>query len=231
MADCPSPQSRIPNPESETRQQAGRRNQPAVPRVSPSRVDATELAALVDPCRSGDPQAWEAFVRHFQGRMFALAYSYAGDREDARDLAQDIFIRLYETRDQWVSGDEFLPWLFRVARNRSIDYLRRRKVRTPALTVPDDALADLPDHAPTPEAHAVAQAVASDRRSLLHAAMRGLSAINREIVVLRDVHGLSVQHVASVLGIPVGTVKSRASRARVELTEKVLALSRGRGDA
>jgi RNA polymerase sigma-70 factor (ECF subfamily) len=88
-------------------------------------------------------------------------------------------------------------------------------------------LADLPDHAPTPEA----QAVASDRRSLLHAALRGLSAINREIVVLRDVHGLSVQHVASVLGIPVGTVKSRASRARVELTEKVLALSRSRGDA
>jgi RNA polymerase sigma-70 factor (ECF subfamily) len=190
-------------------------------------MDASELAALVEPCRSGDSQAWEVFVRAFQGRIFALAYSYAGDREDARDLAQEIFVRLYETRDQWVGGDEFLPWLFRVARNRSIDYLRRRKVRTPALTVPEDALADLPDHAPTAEA----QAVASDRRSLLHAALRGLSAINREIVVLRDVHGLSVQHVASVLGIPIGTVKSRASRARVELAEKVLALSRGRGDA
>ena len=190
-------------------------------------VDTTELATLVEPCRSGEPEAWEAFVRGFQGRIFALSYSYVGDREDARDLAQEIFIRLYQTRDQWVAGDEFLPWLFRVARNRSIDYLRRRKVRTPALTVPDDALADLPDHAPTAEA----QAVASDRRSLLHAALRGLSAINREIVVLRDVHGLSVQHVASVLGIPIGTVKSRASRARVELAEKVLALSRSRGDA
>ena len=190
-------------------------------------MDATELAALVEPCRSGDAQAWEAFVRGSQGRIFALAYSYSGDREDSRDLAQEIFVRLYETRDQWVTGDEFLPWLFRVARNRSIDYLRRRKVRTPALTVPEDTLAELPDSAPTPEA----KAVASDRRSLLHAALRGLSAINREIVVLRDVHGLSVQHVASVLGIPVGTVKSRASRARVELTEKVLALSRGRGDA
>ena len=190
-------------------------------------VDITELAALVEPCRSGEPLAWETFVRGFQGRIFALSYSYVGDREEARDLAQEIFVRLYETRDQWVTGDQFLPWLFRVARNRSVDYLRRRKVRTPALTVSEDMLADLPDHAPTPEA----QAVASDRRSLLHAALRGLSAINREIVVLRDVHGLSVQHVASVLGIPVGTVKSRASRARVELTEKVLALSRGRGDA
>ena len=190
-------------------------------------MDATDLAALVEPCRSGDPQAWEAFVRGFQGRIFALSYSYVGDREEARDLAQEIFIRLYETRDQWAPGDEFLPWLFRVARNRSVDYLRRRKVRTPALTAPEETLADLPDHAPTAEA----QAVASDRRSLLHAALRGLSAINREIVVLRDVHELPVQHVASILGIPVGTVKSRASRARVELAERVLALSRGRGGA
>jgi RNA polymerase sigma-70 factor, ECF subfamily len=190
-------------------------------------VDIAELAALVDPCRSGDPQAWEAFVRRFQGRIFALAYSYAGDREDARDLAQEIFIRLYETRDQWVTTDEFLPWLFRVARNRSVDYLRRRKVRRPALTAPEDTLADLPDHAPTAEA----EAVASDRRSLLRAALRGLSAISREVVVLRDVHELPVQHIATILGIPVGTVKSRASRARVELAEKVLALSRGRGEA
>jgi RNA polymerase sigma-70 factor (ECF subfamily) len=190
-------------------------------------VDAAELAALVEPCRSGDAQAWEAFVRGFQGRIFALSYSYVGDREEARDLAQEIFVRLYETRDQWVGGDEFLPWLFRVARNRSVDYLRRRKVRTPAHTVPEDTLADLPDHAPGAEA----QAVASDRRTLLHAALRGLSAISREIIVLRDVHDLPVQRVASILGIPIGTVKSRASRARVELAERVLALSRGRGDA
>lgn len=190
-------------------------------------MDATELAALVEPCRSGDAQAWETFVRGLQGRIFALSYSYVGDREEARDLAQEIFVRLYETRDQWAPGDEFLPWLFRVARNRSVDYLRRRKVRTPARVVPEETLDELPDHAPTAEA----QVVAADRRSLLHAAMRGLSAINREIVVLRDVHGLSVRHVADILAIPAGTVKSRASRARVELAERVLALSRGRGDA
>ena len=190
-------------------------------------MDATELAALVEPCRAGDALAWEAFVRGFQGRIFALSYSYVGDREEARDLAQEIFVRLYETRDQWAGGDEFLPWLFRVARNRSIDYLRRRKVRTPAVAVSDETLAEFPDAAPGPET----QAVESDRRTLLRAALAGLTAINREIVVLRDVHGLSVQHVASILAIPVGTVKSRASRARVELAAKVLALSRGRGEA
>ena len=191
-------------------------------------MDATsDLSTLVERCRAGDALAWEAFVRQIQGRMFALAYSYAGDREDARDLAQEIFVRLYEARGQWPSGDEFLPWLFRVARNRSVDYLRRRSVRRPAVTVGEAEIAALPDPAPGAEA----QAIASDRRGLLHAALRGLSAINREIVVLRDVHGLDIKQVASILGIPLGTVKSRASRARVELAERVLALSRGRGEA
>ena len=190
-------------------------------------MDASDLPTLVERCRAGDATAWETFVRQMQGRLFALAYSYAGDREDARDLAQEIFVRLYESRGQWPSGDEFLPWLFRVARNRSVDYLRRRSVRRPAATVDEADIAELPDLSPGAEA----QAIASDRRSLLHAALRSLSAINREIVVLRDVHGLPIQQVASILGVPLGTVKSRASRARVELAARVLALSRGRGEA
>ena len=188
-------------------------------------MEPADLSTLIDGCRAGDSLAWEGFVRHFQGRVFALAYSYAGEREDARDLAQEIFVRLYEARAQWVTGDEFLPWMFRVARNRSVDYLRRKKVRTPVVTVDESVIADLPDPAPSAEA----MAVDSHRRGLLHAALRGLSAINREIVVLRDVHGLSIQQVSSILGIPLGTVKSRASRARVELAERVMALARGRG--
>jgi RNA polymerase sigma-70 factor (ECF subfamily) len=190
-------------------------------------VDPTDLTSLVDGCRAGDALAWEAFVRQIQGRMFALAYSYTGDREDARDLAQEIFVRLYEVRNQWPSGEEFQPWLFRVARNRSVDYLRRRSVRRPAATADENEVAELADPSPGAEA----QAIESDRRGLLHTALRGLSAINREILVLREVHGLPIQQVAAILGIPIGTVKSRASRARVELTERVLALSRGRGEA
>jgi RNA polymerase sigma-70 factor (ECF subfamily) len=189
-------------------------------------LEASNLATLVERCRAGDDLAWEAFVRQVQGRIFALSYSYAGDREDARDLAQEILVRLYEARSRWPSGDEFVPWLFRVARNRSVDYLRRRNVRRFGATAGEEAMADLPDPAPGAEA----QAIVSDRRRLLHAALRGLSAINREIVVLRDVHGLPIQQVASILGVPLGTVKSRASRARVELAERVLALARGRGE-
>jgi RNA polymerase sigma-70 factor (ECF subfamily) len=190
-------------------------------------VHTDDLASIIERCRAGDPPAWEAFVRAYQGRLFALAYSYAGNREDARDLAQDMFIRLYEARGDWPTGDEFYPWLYRVARNRSVDFLRRRKVRTPAHPAGEDALENLADPAPDAEA----AAVTSSHRRLLHLALQGLSAINREIVVLRDVHGLPVEQVSRMLRVPIGTVKSRASRARVELAARVLALSRGRSDA
>ena len=190
-------------------------------------METQELTRLVARCRSGDELAWEAFVLEFQSRLYALAYSYVGDREEARDLAQEIFIRLYETRHRWAPGEDFVPWLFKVARNRSVDYLRRRRVRRPASTIDPAILNDLADPAPSSET----LAVESDRRHLLRTALKSLSRISSEIVLLRDVHGLSVQHVASVLGIPVGTVKSRASRARGELTQRILALRRPAGAA
>jgi len=183
-------------------------------------VDDLDLSTLIDRCRAGDNLAWEAFVRRFQGRIYGLAYSYVGEREEARDLAQDIFVRLFETRDRWAGADEFMPWLIHVARNRSVDFLRRRKVRRPAIAVQEDASFQLPDDQPSPEA----RTIEASQRSLLHAALRGLSALSREILILRDVHGLPVQHVAETLGVPVGTVKSRASRARVELLTRVRAL-------
>jgi RNA polymerase sigma-70 factor (ECF subfamily) len=183
-------------------------------------VDQLELTTLIARCRAGDELAWEAFVRQLQGRIYALAYSYVGEREDARDLAQEIFIRLFETRDRWADGPEFMPWLIHVARNRSVDFLRRRKVRRPAVAVQEDEGFRLPDRQPDPET----RTVVASQRSLLHAALRGLSALSREVIVLRDVHGLSVQHVAATLGVPVGTVKSRASRARAELVARVRAL-------
>ncbi len=187
-------------------------------------MDQPDLATLIESCRAGDDLAWEDFVRRFQGRIYALAYSYAGDREDARDLAQEIFIRLFETRDRWAGANEFMPWLIHVARNRSVDFLRRRKVRRPPVAVLEDEGYQIPDSQPTPET----RAVTASQRSLLHQALQGVSALSREILVLRDVHGLPVQQVASVLGVPIGTVKSRASRARLELIARVRALGGAR---
>jgi len=189
-------------------------------------LDILDLETLIARCRTGDELAWEAFVRQLQGRVYGLARTFVNDPEEAADLAQDIFIRLFETRKRWASVPEFMPWMFRVARNLAVDFLRRRKVRRPAVSVAADEVALATDAAAGPEA----QAIGESRRGLVRAALARISTLSREVLVLRDIHGLSVEEAARVLGVPTGTIKSRASRARAELAERVLALGRGRSD-
>ena len=75
-----------------------------------------ELETLLERCRSGDELAWEALVRRFQGRVFALAYHYLRDREEARDVAQETFIRIYKSLEGFQDTERFLPWMVRIAR-------------------------------------------------------------------------------------------------------------------
>jgi RNA polymerase sigma-70 factor (ECF subfamily) len=131
-------------------------------------------------------------------------------------------VRLYSSRRQWAAADRFLPWLIAIARNLSVDYLRRRRARTSATEVGLDAAAELTGGSLDPEA----QLTANRRRSLVWQALRRLTQISRETIVLRDIHGLSLEEVATTLHIPVGTAKSRTSRARIELAQQVLAISR-----
>lgn len=182
-------------------------------------VETVDLGTLIAQCRSGDPLAWEAFVRQYQSRIYGLAYSYARDRDEAADLAQEIFIRLFETRARWAPAAEFVPWMFQVARNRAVDFLRRRRVRRPAVSAPATELADLADPGEGPET----QALRRSRREELRAGLARLSNLSREVLLLRDVQGLTVQEVAATLGVPTGTVKSRASRARAELAAEMIA--------
>jgi RNA polymerase sigma-70 factor (ECF subfamily) len=177
------------------------------------------LASLIGPCRAGDELAWEAFVRRFQGRIFGLACVYVDDRDEAADLAQEIFIRLYERRARWPPDDEFLPWMFEVARNRAVDFLRRRKARRPPVSVPADGSLIVADRRGDPEARAIGRS----RLERLRAALRRLSAVSRQILLLRDVQGFSIEETAAMLGVPAGTVKSRSARARAELAEELVA--------
>jgi RNA polymerase sigma-70 factor (ECF subfamily) len=184
-----------------------------------------DLATLLPRCQAGDELAWEAFVRRFQGRIYGMACAYTGHPDDARELAQDVFVRLYETRGRWPEADRFVPWLVLTARNLCVDYLRRRKARTKAAEVELDEAAALTGAEPDPEE----RAGTSGRKSIVRRALSRLTAISRDIIILRDVQGLSIAEVARSLRIPTGTVKSRASRARVELAEHVLALSQAAG--
>lgn len=187
---------------------------------SPTRgpeAPTSEIGAIVERCRSGDALAWEALVRRFQGRVFSLAFHYLRDVESARDTAQEVFVKVYRKLDAF-EGDDFLPWLLRLTRNAALDQLRRRKAR-PAATTPvglADALPDASDPARELEV--------ATRCRLVHRALERMTEANREMIVLKEIAGLSFEEIAGLLGIPLGTVKSRSSRARVELASKVVEL-------
>jgi RNA polymerase sigma-70 factor (ECF subfamily) len=189
--------------------------------------DTMDQAELLRRCRAGDELAWEVLVRNYQARICSIAYGYTGDPDEARDLAQDIFVRVYRKLDTCRDPERLLPWLIRIARNVCLDHLRRRKVRPPAQDIPADELVSLADPAPSPEQ----QWLTNTRKRLVIAAMQNLSKINREIILLKDMQGLPLDEIAGMLDLPLGTVKSRCSRARVELAKAVIALSGGGQDA
>lgn len=171
---------------------------------------------LVERCRAGDALAWEALVRRYQGRVYSVCVHYLRDREEARDAAQDVFLKVWRALDTY-RGETFLPWLLRMTRNHAIDRTRRRKARPPAEDVLLDDGVELEGRGDTPED-------ASDRagkRRLIRRALAKLSDVNREILLLKDIQGLSLDEIARMLGLPLGTVKSRGNRARAELARAV----------
>ena len=178
------------------------------------------LAGILDQCRQGDELAWEALVRQFQSRVYGIAFHYAGDAEDARDLAQEIFVRVYRHLNLCTDEHRFVPWLIRISRNACIDFLRRRRVRPAAAGCPAEDLVEICSPGLNPEEHCAADS----RKRLIYRAFRKLTTLNREVIILREILGLPLEEIADVLGVPLGTVKSRVSRARIELAQRVMAL-------
>ena len=183
-------------------------------------LPVSDLDILLFRCRQGDDLAWEVLVRGFEARIYGFALHYLRDPEEARDAAQEIFIKMYQHLSGIRDGRTFLPWMLRLARNCCIDRIRSRKAR------PHDCLATAEvgvEHAsldPSPEDSMLEDA----RRSLFYRALATLTAANREIVLLKDIEQLKLEDISTRLGLPLGTVKSRSNRARSELAKAVRSL-------
>lgn len=180
------------------------------------------LGPLIERCRGGDALAWEALVQRFQDRIYGLAFHYVRDAEEARDLAQDVFIRVYEKLDD-ARAEKFTPWIFRLARNLCIDRLRRRKARPPLDDVQVEAELDLASTDASPED----TWLSNSRTRLVYRAMEHLSPAHREIIVLKEIQGFGLNEISEMLDTPVGTLKSRSHRARIELARRVKSLDPG----
>ena len=178
---------------------------------------------LIDRCHDGDELAWETLVSRYQARVCSVAFTYTGSEDEALDVAQEVFVRVWQRLDTCREPDRFAGWLLQIARNACLDHLRRRKARPPAQDLQVDELVSLADPAARPDAD-LDQA---DQRHIVELALQRLSVINREAILLKDIQGLPLEEMAALLELPLGTVKSRCSRARVELARVVAGMLDG----
>ena len=183
-----------------------------------------EEQEIIQKVLSGDTEAFEALVLEHQNKVYSLALRMVGNEEDARDLAQDAFIRAFSSLSGFRGDSKFSVWLYRLTSNICIDFLRSRaKKRTVSMTWTDDEGDDageleIPDERFSPEAQL-------ERTSMRESVQRGLESLSpqyRQILLLREVDGLSYDEIAQALGIEAGTVKSRIFRARKKLCDFLL---------
>jgi RNA polymerase sigma-70 factor, ECF subfamily len=173
---------------------------------------------IIQRCLNGDQSAWDAIVRLYWRRVFNIAYKFVGKHDQAEDLTQDVFLKLFKSLDTFDRRANFQTWLISVSRNLCIDHYR--SVRKERETMNRDVdPADLSPVAPTRSPHAALEQ--RDRVELLRQALDKLAPTLRTAVMLRDIQELSYQEIAEQLRLPEGTVKSRINRGRTELARQI----------
>jgi RNA polymerase sigma-70 factor (ECF subfamily) len=178
---------------------------------------------LLPRCRNGDEAAWRELVSLYTRKVFGLAYRFTGRADEAEDLTQEIFIKVYRTLDRYREADGAFPgWLMTVARNHAIDNYRRR--RQDLLRRAEDPR--ILENAPAREEHPLDGLERKERARLVHRGLRALPSDLRLPLILCDLQGLPYDEIAESLQLPLGTVKSRINRARLELAKRL----RGRRD-
>ena len=175
-------------------------------------------AELIERCLRKDNAAWELVVARFRRKVFHIAYKFTGKHDDAEDLTQEIFLRVFRSLEKFNRDADFSTWLSSVARNHCIDHYRASK-REREVLVEDLVAFDL---APASSGNPHRALEERDRRSFVRRGLEMLPEKLREAVVLRDLQGLSYQEMADRLHLPEGTVKSRINRGREELARLLL---------
>ena len=185
--------------------------------------DIQVVAMLVRRCLAGDAAAWEEIVQTYNRRIYNICYRFAGSADDAQDLTQDVFIRMYRTLSSYDhSKGAFVTWVTTITRNLLVDHFR--KTKQDRITDSMDTVGSehedvqplseqIPDSSPSPDANVRSREVGET----VHAALARLSPELREAVILRDLHDMDYREIATVLKVPEGTVKSRINRGRAEL--------------
>jgi RNA polymerase sigma-70 factor, ECF subfamily len=177
---------------------------------------------LIRRTKNGDIGAFEELYHKYEKRVYNLIYRLIYDQNDAADLTQEVFVRVYKSIGKLRAEEAFFTWLRTLAVNICRDFIRKRPPRTESLDAAvkldeGDVYWDIPDTSPGPEK----QLLNADRIRAVRKAVASLNDEHRMVIVLHHIEGMDVADVAKMLGSPIGTIKSRLARARDELRRKL----------
>jgi RNA polymerase sigma-70 factor (ECF subfamily) len=180
-------------------------------------------ASLIKRCLGGDASAWEEIVRSHNRRIYNICYRFTGSQDDAEDLTQEVFIRIYRTLKSYdLERGAFATWVTTMTRNLLVDHFRKSKQdrMTDSIDATPPGEEDAPtlgdhirDEKPTPDASVATK----ETQAMVQQALQKLSPELREAVILRDLQDMDYKDIAAALRVPEGTVKSRINRGRTEL--------------
>jgi len=186
------------------------------PPAAPPQIEETEL---VRKARHGDLESYDELVRRYQERIYATIYHMTSNHEDANDLAQEAFIKAFHALKSFKGGSSFYTWVYRIAVNKTINFLKQRKNKA-QMSLDDldfnaehdpDLVALISDKTPRREVNL------AELQEKLNEAMQKLSEPHRLVVTLHDVQGLSHDEIAKIMDCNIGTVRSRLFYARQQL--------------
>jgi len=174
---------------------------------------------LVRRAKTGDLEAYDELVRRYQERIYATIYHMTANHEDANDLAQETFIKAYQALKSFKGDSSFFTWIYRIAVNKTINFLKQRKNKT-HMSLNDldfnaehdaDLVALISEKTPRREVNLI------ELQEKLNAAMQKLSEIHRLVVTLHDVQGMSHEEISRIMDCNTGTVRSRLFYARQQM--------------
>ncbi len=184
--------------------------------TSPNELSDADCIAKV---KGGDRAAYDTLVLRYQDRLFNTLIRLTGSTDDAMDIAQDAFVQAYKKIDTFQQKAAFYTWLYRIAFNLAMSHGRKRKPLT-VLDADDTTHTIDPTDACSPADHLES----TERVAAVQAAISSLADEHRQVVVLREMEGCGYEQIADILGIPIGTVRSRLFRARAQLKEKLASI-------
>ncbi|MEM7353550.1 MAG: sigma-70 family RNA polymerase sigma factor [Acidobacteriota bacterium] len=186
-----------------------------MPKTRPDSPTSPDLF-LARRAAKADPQAWDEIIDLYGDRIYNLAYRFTGNKAEAEELTQDIFLKLYRNLDRYRGDVPLMAWALRLSRNLCIDHYRHHRSRKQAETVSDEVLRHMPA-SDDPQRDSQYR----ERRRLVHQVMAEMSENLASALMLRDFQGLSYEEIAGFFEVPVGTIKSRLNRGRRELVRRV----------